>query len=1342
MGEVGQKYGLEADASMSLDDFPTLRHLLDYIVPRVAGGDVDLDATVLNASAAPKIASAPAPGIETGTETETAAMNGNGAVAPTVASSTESRPSSDASEMAAEIEAFLIDFVVEQTGYPAEIVELDVDLEADLGIDSIRKAQMMGEVGQKYGLEADATMSLDDFPTLRHLLDYIVPRIAGGGDEALDGDLQSQAPTDAQHRQSSQSNGEHTGNGHAAVAADPMTTAAYQAGFEVGRTHAEAIQQWSRSVAQSVSDRTIDCVLEDTLQEKLKGIAEAAKVEVALLTAAVADPTRVVGNCDLLLDLPSPESSAVDRVRGFAMSFTRHIQMDHVRFQENNLSGCLVTATGMPGAVVGWNDAGIVAILGPCKTDESPISPGMPAGQVIQQIAQRCRSFSDVQQTIDRGDLERPPAGMSVLVADLSNGGIREITPQGEIHDRGHQLVCRGRISPLTRILTEGHSQTPSQAISEIAGQNSAATLSAACSWLAVTVEGQHATVSAGSPTGKVLCGPDFELPCPSIASESTKMMPEPLQALSNPVTSRYLLAMRPIGEPQTARTLKGERVLLMGNSLLAEPLSQAIHAAGGQVEIAECSNCDQAIAVITAAESRGPLHHLVIVDRDPAGDKMTWPNKKESWVQPLFFAVQKWLSLREAADDLASSSLTALVNLGGDFGRSGHIAQVEGGAICGLYKNLNREYPEVYMRVVDAVTDLPSQSLCERFVAEMCDAAGPVEVGLLTRGRQVAAVTEEALAKSVAGLPEALRQGSVWIVTGGARGVTAACAQQLASRYGVKLALVGSTQPAQIDPSWIAFDEAELKKLKGETMVAAKKRGEDPRSVWGKIEKSLEIHRSLSKLTAAGADAHYEVCDLSNAAQVKELVGRVTQKYGPVQGLIHGAGYEASCRFSKKTPEGLSATLGPKCDGLAHLLNATESSPLSQLVAFGSTSGRFGGHGQADYSAANDLLAKQIADARRRKGLAATVIHWHAWGGAGMANRPESRFVLEQFGLQFMPLEEGATRLLAELEAGLPQAEVVITEPKMCEGAIDWPEADRQVASENHLTQSAPNAKNVSGSLVAEIESAQSVTFELNPMQDCFLLEHKQLGRPLLPAVMGLELMSQAAIAAGQVSAVREIRDFKVSRPASFSSDNERTFRVAMHEAENGLAAELMARHMRPDGRVADKEREHMGCKVFAEHSTGDLVPLGDRLFPFNPMVYQDEAPMWHGPAFRTLKGLFYERSGGWGKLLAPDMNILAAPRDAAGWTIPAALLDGCIVAAAVYSYLMLGKRVDIPMGFDRLRLYELPESGEECAVRVLYRSHTDSETRYDFTLYGADERVLLSVDGLHLSVFMQGRV
>ena len=76
-----------------------------------------------------------------------------------------------------ELETFLIDFVVEQTGYPREIVELDADLEADLGIDSIRKAQLVGEIGLKYGLTADDDVSLDAFPTLRHLLEYLLPRV-------------------------------------------------------------------------------------------------------------------------------------------------------------------------------------------------------------------------------------------------------------------------------------------------------------------------------------------------------------------------------------------------------------------------------------------------------------------------------------------------------------------------------------------------------------------------------------------------------------------------------------------------------------------------------------------------------------------------------------------------------------------------------------------------------------------------------------------------------------------------------------------------------------------------------------------------------------------------------------------------------------------------------------------------------------------------------------------------------------------------------------------------------------------------------------------------------------
>src|SRR5262249_41089228 len=49
-----------------------------------------------------------------------------------------------------DLKEFLIAFVVEHTGYPAEIVELDADLEADLGIDSIKKAALFGELGEQF----------------------------------------------------------------------------------------------------------------------------------------------------------------------------------------------------------------------------------------------------------------------------------------------------------------------------------------------------------------------------------------------------------------------------------------------------------------------------------------------------------------------------------------------------------------------------------------------------------------------------------------------------------------------------------------------------------------------------------------------------------------------------------------------------------------------------------------------------------------------------------------------------------------------------------------------------------------------------------------------------------------------------------------------------------------------------------------------------------------------------------------------------------------------------------------------------------------------------------------
>ena len=81
----------------------------------------------------------------------------------------------------------LLALVSERTGYPAEMLDLDLDLEADLSIDSIKRLEVIGELSQRLSLRerlgagADALIEqLSGRKTLRAALSGV----AGGGEAA------------------------------------------------------------------------------------------------------------------------------------------------------------------------------------------------------------------------------------------------------------------------------------------------------------------------------------------------------------------------------------------------------------------------------------------------------------------------------------------------------------------------------------------------------------------------------------------------------------------------------------------------------------------------------------------------------------------------------------------------------------------------------------------------------------------------------------------------------------------------------------------------------------------------------------------------------------------------------------------------------------------------------------------------------------------------------------------------------------------------------------------------------------------------------------------------------
>ena len=645
-----------------------------------------------------------------------------------------------------------------------------------------------------------------------------------------------------------------------------------------------------------------------------------------------------------------------------------------------------------------------------------------------------------------------------------------------------------------------------------------------------------------------------------------------------------------------------------------------------------------------------------------------------------------------------------------------------------------------MHVLLVDAPAVLPDAAVAAQVVAEMRDGDGPVDVGLASRDagqRRTTIVPREAPLGVVDRRPAALDRGSVWIVAGGARGVTAACGLELARRHGLTLAVVGSTTPIDVRPEWLTLDETGKRALMGEVMRDARRLANDPRAAWRVVEKSIEIAATMRRYEQAGVAARYYPCDLADAAAVRALVSRISAELGPVKGIVHGAGNEAACRFERKSRVGFDATLGPKCLGLEHLMAAVDPRALECLVAFGSTSGRLGGLGQADYSLANDLLAKSVAAWRRRRpGLRATTFHWHAWGEVGMAYRPESKLALERLGLHFMPLAEGVRRFVHEVEAGLPEAEVLVTEPAMCPDALAAAAGPVADGTDPPAVTSGTAAAAV-GSLVADVEpraDGADVRVVLDPTRDRFLIEHRLHGRPLLPAVMGAEILAQVALAAGTCDVVHEITDFVVERPLEFPDDDHRSVRAEVRAAGDTTTVRALSRPV--TGLDRSVEWVHFRGVV----SGGSVEPItatfAEPPFPYNPMIYQDEAPLIHGPSFRALKELYLDRSGGWGRLVAPRDEGVALPRGRAGWSVPVELLDGALVACAVYSYLLCGRRVEIPVRIGRLRLEARPRPGETCTMRLLLDAQNPQESIYDFVLVGDDGRPLVAVEALHLAI------
>ncbi len=189
---------------------------------------------------------------------------------------------------------------------------------------------------------------------------------------------------------------------------------------------------------------------------------------------------------------------------------------------------------------------------------------------------------------------------------------------------------------------------------------------------------------------------------------------------------------------------------------------------------------------------------------------------------------------------------------------------------------------------------------------------------------------------------PTGLDPEATVLVTGGTGGLGVLIARHLVSEHGVRHLLLAS------------------------------RRGED-------AEGTAELR---SELSALGAEVRIEACDVSDRAQLEDLIGSVAGDH-PLGGVVHAAGVGGRGLVEQIDREQIESLFAPKVDAAWHLHELTAGLDLPLFALFSSVSAVVGCHGLGTYAAANAFL-DALAQLRRAQGLAASSMAWGVWGEAG----------------------------------------------------------------------------------------------------------------------------------------------------------------------------------------------------------------------------------------------------------------------------------------------------------------------------------------------------------------------
>ncbi|MEO3735423.1 beta-ketoacyl synthase N-terminal-like domain-containing protein [Shewanella baltica] len=1044
---------------------------------------------------------------------------------------------------AALVQQTMMAVVADKTGYPTEMLELGMDMEADLGIDSIKRVEILGTVQDELpSLPELSPEDLAECRTLGEIVDYMNSKLPAAGQVVVS----TTAPT------APAANGLST----ALVQQTMMAVVADKTGYPT-----EMLELSMDMEADLGIDSIKRVEILGTVQDELPGLPELSPEDLA--------------ECRTLGEIVDYMNSKLPVVSVVAVAPPANVGATPAQVPANNgLSAALVQQTmmavvadktGYPTEMLELSmdmeaDLGIdsikrVEILGTVQDE----LPGLP--ELSPEDLAECRTLGEIVNYMN----SKLPAVGSVIVAThvttavpAASGLSAALVQQTmmavvadktgyptEMLELSMDMEADLGIDSIKRVEILGTVQDELPGLPELNPEDLAEcrTLGEIVSYMQSKL-GQNAVSQNVAPISAVAPEPAIDLPPHDLPPHSEVV----LKKLPAAAELAQLSSKQSAQQAQTRVFAKDACIIISDDGHNAGVLAEKLHAQGLTVAVvrspeslvASASPLNSHIASFTLAaiddasisavineiKSLGTVAgfiHLQPQHKTSADAKglVLSSAAKASVEQAFLFAKHLQPLLTTAATANTDSSFISVSRIDGGFGYLNHSqiarSELNQAALAGLTKTLSHEWPSVHCRALDIAPALDAKQLANAVIAELFATDKLLEVGVSEAGatETLARVTLVAGKADTRHGAANLTSADKILVTGGAKGVTFECALSLAKRSKAHFILAGRSSQQTI-PAWAQGKNNS--ELKAAAIAHIQSLGEKPTPkqvdalVWP-VQSSQEIASALQAFTDVGASAEYLSLDVNNPDAIASTIVPITE-LSPITGIIHGAGVLADKHIQDKTLAELARVYGTKVTGISNLLAALDLDKVKLIALFSSAAGFYGNTGQSDYAMSNDILNKAALQlAQQLPNAKVMSFDWGPWDG-GMVNPALKKMFMDR-GVYVIPLKAGAELFASQLLSNTGAQLLVGTDMQgsaphddtshkvqETEGSnLKKPEAD--LTTDSSGPHALPNAVN---------PSAVKLQRTLDPKAMIFIEDHCINGNPVLPTVCAIQWMREAA--------------------------------------------------------------------------------------------------------------------------------------------------------------------------------------------------------------------------------------